>query len=185
MYFFSFSSAFSLVRFMILVFCSLLLVKDLLYGNSFRNWTIYISVLVSVVTFVWLNHLLQDVIHVVESKPPKRYGDYFLRQIVKVCIFRIVMWVSWFILDGYIVILVQLLYMVLSAAWRRDQWDGWYKAGISCMSSLERTSALVDAPFCHARRILSWGLIVYYFDVEEIVSFLHVILVFIFHLDFI
>lgn len=28
--------------------------------------------------------LLQDMIHVVESKPAKRYGDFFLRQIVKV-----------------------------------------------------------------------------------------------------
>lgn len=28
--------------------------------------------------------LMQDMIHVVESKPGKRYGDYFLRQIVKV-----------------------------------------------------------------------------------------------------
>jgi len=26
-------------------------------------------------------------IHVVESRPAKRYGDYFLRQIVKVCMF--------------------------------------------------------------------------------------------------
>lgn len=31
-------------------------------------------------------HLLQDMVHVVESKPAKRYGDYFLRQIVKVCL---------------------------------------------------------------------------------------------------
>lgn len=30
--------------------------------------------------------LLQDLVYVVDSKPPKRYGDYFLRQIVKVCI---------------------------------------------------------------------------------------------------
>jgi len=28
---------------------------------------------------------MQDVIHVVESKSAKRYGDYFLRQILKVC----------------------------------------------------------------------------------------------------
>lgn len=27
---------------------------------------------------------MQDVIHVVESKPTKRHGDYFLRQILKV-----------------------------------------------------------------------------------------------------
>jgi hypothetical protein len=31
--------------------------------------------------------LLQDMINVVESRPAKRYGDYFLRQIVKVCQF--------------------------------------------------------------------------------------------------
>jgi hypothetical protein len=31
--------------------------------------------------------LLQDMIHVVDTKPVKRYGDYFLRQIVKVCSF--------------------------------------------------------------------------------------------------
>jgi len=37
-----------------------------------------------------LFNLLQDTIHVVESKPAKRYGDYFLRQIVKVCVHRIV-----------------------------------------------------------------------------------------------
>ena len=35
--------------------------------------------------FECLLHLLQDTIHVMESKPAKRYGDYFLRQIVKVC----------------------------------------------------------------------------------------------------
>lgn len=29
--------------------------------------------------------ILQDLIHVIESKTPKNYGDYFLRQIVKVC----------------------------------------------------------------------------------------------------
>lgn len=28
---------------------------------------------------------MQDIIHVVESKPSKLYGDYFLRQILKVC----------------------------------------------------------------------------------------------------
>lgn len=32
--------------------------------------------------------LMQDMIHVVESKSVKRFGDYFLRQIVKVwCIY--------------------------------------------------------------------------------------------------
>lgn len=32
------------------------------------------------VTFLWF----QDMVHVLESKPAKRYGDYFMRQIVKV-----------------------------------------------------------------------------------------------------
>jgi hypothetical protein len=27
--------------------------------------------------------MMQDIIHVVESKPTKRHGDYFLRQILK------------------------------------------------------------------------------------------------------
>ncbi|XP_022640159.1 uncharacterized protein LOC111242120 [Vigna radiata var. radiata] len=31
--------------------------------------------------------MLNDTIHVVESKPAKRYGDYFLRQIVKITTF--------------------------------------------------------------------------------------------------
>lgn len=31
-----------------------------------------------------LNDFVQDMVHVVEYKPAKRYGDYFLRQIVKV-----------------------------------------------------------------------------------------------------
>ncbi len=29
---------------------------------------------------------MQDVIHVMESKPIKRHGDYFLRQILKVSV---------------------------------------------------------------------------------------------------
>jgi hypothetical protein len=34
--------------------------------------------------YIYDVHFLQDVIHVVESKPTKRHGDYFLRQILKV-----------------------------------------------------------------------------------------------------
>jgi len=34
--------------------------------------------------FVLKSLSLQDMIHVVDTKPVRRYGDYFLRQIVKV-----------------------------------------------------------------------------------------------------
>ena len=42
------------------------------------------SILNGIKAFELLDNSLQDIIHVVESKPAKRYGDYFLRQIVKV-----------------------------------------------------------------------------------------------------
>lgn len=48
-----------------------------LYNNIF-------FVLIDFVSDKPLFPLLQDMIQVVESKPTKRYGDYFLRQIVKV-----------------------------------------------------------------------------------------------------
>jgi len=77
-----------------------------------------------------LFNLVQDTIHVVESKPAKRYGDYFLRQIVKVCKHI----ASWFIIFLFatlpLYILTWTICSVLFAAWRGDQWDGRYKAGL-------------------------------------------------------
>lgn len=74
------------------------------------------------------SNLLQDLISVVESKPAKRYGDYFLRQIVKVCRTHCypILFSNIREMLSYSLFLISWTFFV--AAWRCDQWYGQGKA---------------------------------------------------------